>query len=45
MKTEVTALQDSQNILVTRQFDLPVHLLFKAYEDPVIFKNGWEQRC
>jgi uncharacterized protein YndB with AHSA1/START domain len=39
MKTEVKALEASQDILVTRQFDLPVDLLFKAYTDPVLFEK------
>lgn len=32
-KTEVVAEPASQNILVTREFDLPVNLLFKAYTE------------
>ena len=32
-KTIVTAESDKQDLLITREFDLPVELLFKAYED------------
>jgi len=35
-KTKVTAEEGKQEILITREFDLPVELLFKAYEDPEI---------
>lgn len=33
LKTKVTAVPDRQEIFITRDFDLPVELLFKAYED------------
>jgi uncharacterized protein YndB with AHSA1/START domain len=32
-KTKVQAIEGSQNILITREFDLPVNLLFKAYTE------------
>ena len=32
--TIVTAEDGRQDLLITREFDLPVALLFKAYEDP-----------
>lgn len=35
-KTIVTAEDGRQDLLITREFDLPVALLFKAYEDPEI---------
>lgn len=35
-KTKVSAENGKQEIIVTREFDLPVELLFKAYEDPDI---------
>jgi len=35
-KTKVHAEDGKQEILITREFDLPVELLFKAYEDPDI---------
>ena len=33
-KTTVYAEDGKQNLLITREFDLPVELLFKAYEEP-----------
>jgi uncharacterized protein YndB with AHSA1/START domain len=33
-KTIVTAAEGKQDLVITRQFDLPLELLFKAYEDP-----------
>jgi uncharacterized protein YndB with AHSA1/START domain len=33
LKTKVTAVPDRQEIFITRDFDLPVGLLFKAYEE------------
>lgn len=38
-KTKVTAEDGKQNILITREFDLPVELLFKAYEEPELFEQ------
>jgi uncharacterized protein YndB with AHSA1/START domain len=35
-KTQVRAGSGQQDIIITREFDLPVELLFKAYEDPEI---------
>ena len=35
-KTKVHAEDGKQELLITREFDLPVELLFKAYEDPDI---------
>jgi uncharacterized protein YndB with AHSA1/START domain len=32
-KTKVHAIEGSQNILITREFDIPVNLLFKAYTE------------
>lgn len=32
-KTKITAEEGKQEILITRTFDLPVHLLFKAYQN------------
>ncbi|HEY1007419.1 MAG TPA: SRPBCC domain-containing protein [Sphingobacteriaceae bacterium] len=32
-KTKISAEPDRQEILITREFDLPVELVFKAYED------------
>ncbi|GET23304.1 SRPBCC domain-containing protein [Prolixibacter denitrificans] len=35
-KTKVDAKEGKHDILITREFDLPVELLFKAYEKPDI---------
>jgi len=35
-KTKIDAENGKQEILITREFDLPVELLFKAYEEPEI---------
>lgn len=36
LKTKIQAEADRQEMFITREFDLPVELLFKAYEDPGI---------
>ncbi|MBX2953812.1 MAG: SRPBCC domain-containing protein [Leadbetterella sp.] len=41
-KTKVAAEDGKQEIIITREFDLPLELLFKAYEDPEIFEQ-WMQ--
>lgn len=33
-KTKVHAEEGKQDLVITREFDLPLELLFKAYEDP-----------
>ncbi len=38
-KTKINAEDGKQEILVTREFDLPLELLFKAYEDPEIVEQ------
>lgn len=38
-KTRVNAEDDKQEIVITREFDLPVELLFKAYEEPELFEQ------
>ena len=38
-KTKVNAEDGKQELLITREFDLPVELLFKAYEDPEIVEQ------
>lgn len=38
-KTKVTAEEGKQEITITREFDLPVELLFKAHEDAAIFEQ------
>jgi uncharacterized protein YndB with AHSA1/START domain len=38
-KTKVTAEEGKQEIMITREFDLPLELLFKAYEEPGIIEQ------
>ncbi|WP_126243703.1 SRPBCC family protein [Chitinophaga rhizosphaerae] len=38
-KTKLTAEEGKQELVVTREFDLPLELLFKAYEDPEIVEQ------
>ncbi|WP_428742942.1 SRPBCC domain-containing protein [Tenacibaculum sp.] len=38
-KTNVIAEEGKQEILITREFDLPVELLFKAYIEPEIIEQ------
>ena len=38
-KTKVNAEDGTQEILITREFDLPLELLFKAYEEPELFEQ------
>lgn len=33
LKTKITAEEDKQELIITRVFDLPLDLLFKAYEE------------
>ena len=35
-KTKIRAEEGKQELTITREFDLPLELLFKAYEDPEI---------
>lgn len=35
-KTKISAEEDKQELVVTREFDLPLELLFKAYIEPEI---------
>jgi len=35
-KTKIDAEEGRQDLLITREFDLPLELLFKAYEDPEV---------
>jgi uncharacterized protein YndB with AHSA1/START domain len=39
LKTKISAEDGKQELLITREFDLPVELLFKAYEDPEIIEQ------
>ena len=36
LKTKIKAEEGKQELFITRDFDLPLELLFKAYEDPEI---------
>ncbi|GAB3957000.1 SRPBCC family protein [Spirosoma harenae] len=38
-KTKINAEDGKQELVITREFDLPVELLFKAYEDPEIVEQ------
>ncbi|MBL7700303.1 MAG: SRPBCC domain-containing protein [Chitinophagaceae bacterium] len=38
-KTQVHAQAGQHDLLITREFELPVELLFKAHEDPDIFEQ------
>lgn len=39
LKTKIDAQEGRQDLVITRQFDLPVDLLFKAYVDPEIVEQ------
>ena len=38
-KTKVNAENDKQDLMITREFDLPVELLFKAYVEPDLIEQ------
>ena len=38
-KTKIHAEEGKQELFITREFDLPLDLLFKAYEDPEIVEQ------
>src|SRR5215213_10357599 len=38
-KTKIDAENGKQDLVITREFDLPLELLFKAYEEPGIVKQ------
>ena len=38
-KTKINAQEGKQDLVITREFDLPVHLLFKAYEEREIVEQ------
>lgn len=38
-KTKINAKEGKQEIVITREFDLPLDLLFKAYQEPEIFEQ------
>lgn len=39
LKTKINAQDGKQDLTITREFDLPVELLFKAYEEPEILEQ------
>lgn len=39
LKTKITAVDDKQELIITRVFDLSLDLLFKAYEEPEIVEQ------
>ena len=43
-KTKVHAEEGKQEIVITREFDLPVELLFRAYTDPEIVEQWMESK-
>ena len=38
-KTKINAEEGKQEIVITREFDLPLELLFKAYEEPELVEQ------
>lgn len=44
LKTKITAEEGKQDLTITREFDLPVHLLFKAYTDATIVEQWMNTR-
>ncbi|RVU01197.1 ATPase [Mucilaginibacter limnophilus] len=43
-KTKVKAEDGKQEIVITREFDLSVELLFKAYQEPKLFEQWMETK-
>lgn len=43
-KTKVKANDGTQEIVITREFDLPLELLFKAYEEPELLEQWMETK-
>ncbi|MGF7233133.1 SRPBCC family protein [Arachidicoccus sp.] len=39
LKTKIDAKDGTQELLITREFDLPVELLFKAYTEPELIEQ------
>src|SRR6478609_6597097 len=39
LKTKINAEEGNQDLLITREFDLPVELLFRAYEEAEIVEQ------
>ena len=38
-KTKISAEDGKQDLMITREFDLPLELLFRAYVDPEIIEQ------
>ena len=38
-KTKISAAEGKQELMITREFDLPLELLFKAYEEPELVEQ------
>ncbi len=43
-KTKLTAEEGTQELIITREFELPLELLFKAYEEPEIIEQWMNTR-
>ena len=39
LKTKINAENDKQDLLISREFDLPIELLFKAYAEPELIEQ------
>jgi len=39
LKTKINAVDGKQELVITREFDLPLELLFKAYAEPVLVEQ------
>jgi uncharacterized protein YndB with AHSA1/START domain len=39
LKTKINAEEGKQDLLITREFDLPLDLLFKAFEEPELIEQ------
>ncbi|MEM9857420.1 MAG: SRPBCC domain-containing protein [Bacteroidota bacterium] len=44
LKTKVSSEEGSQQIVIIREFDLPVKLLFKAYTEPELIEQWMETK-
>ena len=43
-KTKVHAEEGRQDLTITREFDLPVELLFRAYSEPEIIEQWMDNK-
>jgi len=43
-RTKINAEDGKQEIVITREFDLPLELLFKAYQEPELFEQWMETK-